>query len=178
MAARSIGSLMTTANTTISLIGMPGAGKSTVGVILAKVLGLNFVDTDLAIQRRANATLQEILEDKGYQYLRSLEESVILDTDLSQSVISTGGSAVYSEAAMRRLGEAGPRVYLSADLPTLETRVAAAPLRGIASDSAQSFAGVYAERSPLYEQYADISIDATAGSADTVAALIVSALSK
>ncbi len=162
---------------TISLIGMPGAGKSTVGVVLAKLCGLAFVDTDLAIQSHAGATLQEILEREGYLHLRELEESILLSVALERAVISTGGSVVYSEPAMQRLRAAGPVVYLSADLDTLERRVAAAPLRGIASDAAQTFADVFAERTPLYERHADITVDASAGSADTVAALIRSAVS-
>lgn len=154
---------------TISLIGMPGAGKSTVGVILAKLTGLRFVDTDLDIQVREHATLQEIIEQHGYLHLRKVEEEVLLSIDLDQAIISTGGSVVYSEACMRRLQEAGPVVYLAADLATLEQRVAVAPLRGIASDTSQSFAEVYAERTPLYRRYACITVDATAGCAEVVA---------
>ena len=93
---------------TISLIGMPGAGKSTVGVILAKLAGLRFADTDLEIQLRAGATLQEILERDGHLHLRALEEQVLLALPLDGAIISTGGSVVYSEAIMRRLREAGP----------------------------------------------------------------------
>ena len=155
---------------TLSLIGMPGAGKSTVGVLLAKLGGLRFVDTDLDIQVREDATLQEILEREGYRYLRGIEQAVVLDISLDHAVISTGGSVVYSEPAMTRLKAAGPVVYLQADLATLEQRVAAAPLRGIACDAAQAFADVYAERTPLYEQYADIRVNACAGTAEEVAA--------
>jgi shikimate kinase len=155
--------------TTISLIGMPGAGKSTVGVILAKLTGLRFCDTDLDIQVRENATLQDIVETRGYRYLRSVEEQVILEVDLDHAIISTGGSAVYSEACMRRLNAAGPVVYLEADLPTLEQRVAAAPLRGIAAEPSRTFAEVYAERTPLYRRYAGLTVDATAGCAEDIA---------
>jgi len=161
----------------IILIGMPGAGKSTIGVVLAKLCGLDFLDTDLAIQSGAGATLQAILESEGYIHLRQLEEVVLLDVNLSRSVVATGGSVVYSEAAMQRLQSAGPVVYLQADLGTLEQRVASAPLRGIASEAGQSFAELYAERTPLYERYADITVDATAGTADTVSALVAAALS-
>ncbi len=161
---------------TISLIGMPGAGKSTVGVLLAKLTGLRFCDTDLEIQVRENATLQEIIDRHGYRYLRNVEEQVILAVDLRYTVVSTGGSAVYSAACMQRLHASGPVVYLEADLETLQQRVAAAPLRGIASDAAQSFAEVYAERTPLYHRHAGITVDATAGSADEVAATILSYL--
>ncbi|MCB1731211.1 MAG: shikimate kinase, partial [Halieaceae bacterium] len=104
------------ASTTISLIGMPGAGKSSIGVILAKRCGLRFVDTDLDLQVRAGATLQEILERDGFQRLRQLEHEVLLAIDLAGAVIATGGSVVYSADAMRRLRAAGPVAYLRADL--------------------------------------------------------------
>ncbi|MDA8738278.1 (d)CMP kinase, partial [Luminiphilus sp.] len=87
----------------ISLIGMPGSGKSTVGVLLAKRLGLAFVDTDLLIQEQAGATLAEIIAQKGHTALRTIEEQVLLDMHIGASVISTGGSVVYSDAIMRRL---------------------------------------------------------------------------
>lgn len=161
---------------TISLIGMPGAGKSTVGVVLAKLTGLRFCDTDLDIQVREHATLQAILERHGYDYLRSVEEQVILGVDLDDAVISTGGSAVYSEACMQRLQMAGPVVYLNADLETLQQRVAAAPLRGIASDTSLSFADIYAERTPLYRRYAGLTVDATKGCAEQIADSILACL--
>ena len=161
---------------TISLIGMPGAGKSTVGVILAKLTGLRFVDTDLDIQVREQATLQEILESSGYQHLRAVEQEILLTIDLEQAIISTGGSVVYSEPVMRRLQKSGPVVYLQAALATLEQRVASAPLRGIASDAGQSYADVFAERTPLYRHYADITVDAGGGNADEVAARILAQL--
>lgn len=158
---------------TISLTGMPGAGKSTVGVILAKLTGLRFTDTDLDIQVRANATLQELLERHGYRHLRAMEQQVLLDITLDHAVISTGGSVVYSPSAMQRLRAAGPVIYLKADLSTLERRVSAAPLRGIASSAEHRYADVFAERTPLYERYADFTIDADRGSADQVAAEIL-----
>lgn len=158
---------------TISLIGMPGAGKSTVGVILAKVGGLRFVDTDLEIQQREHATLQQIIEERGYLHLRAIEQEILLETDLDNAVISTGGSVVYSARAMQRLRAAGPVVYLEVDLATLQRRVAAAPLRGIASPSQHTYAEVYAERTPLYRQYADVTVDAGMACADSVAAAIL-----
>lgn len=166
-----------TANT-ISLIGMPGAGKSTVGVLLAKLSGLRFVDTDLDIQVRAQATLQQILEREGYLHLRALEQEVLLTTDTDGAVIATGGSVVYSAAAMHRLQTAGPVVYLEADLATLRQRVAEAPLRGIASAAGQDFADVFAERTPLYRGYADLTVDVAGESADTAAAAILTGLGK
>jgi shikimate kinase len=169
-----------TANTaipkTISLIGMPGVGKSTVGVILAKLTGLRFADTDLDIQVREHATLQQILEQHDYLHLRAIEQEVLLGISLDHAIISTGGSVVYSEQVMQRLKSAGPIVYLAADLPLLQRRVAAAPLRGIASNAQQTYDDVFAERTPLYRRYADITVDAASGCADDVAAAILEQL--
>lgn len=156
---------------------MPGAGKSTVGVILAKLTGLRFADTDLDIQVREGATLQNIMEQHGYRHLRKIEREVLLTIPLEHAIISTGGSVVYSLEVMRRLKGAGAVVYLAADLSVLQQRVAAAPLRGIASSSGQSYADVFAERTPLYEGYADFTVDAGAGCADAVAAAILQRLS-
>jgi shikimate kinase len=148
---------------------MPGAGKSSIGVILAKRCGLRFVDTDLDLQVRAGATLQEVLERDGYQRLRQLEQEVLLTIDLEGAVIATGGSAVYSADAMRRLKAAGPVVYLQAGLATLQKRVANAPPRGIACDPGLGYATVFAERTPLYQRYADLTVTADRGDAETVA---------
>jgi len=161
---------------TISLIGMPGAGKSTVGVLLAKLTGLAFRDTDLDIQVLAGETLQQILERDGYQALRELEQKVLTSIELDRAVISTGGSAVYSEPAMQRLRAAGPVVYLAADLTTLQQRVSASPLRGIASNPEQRFEDIFAERTPLYQRYAHYTIDSSGRSADHVAADVLKAL--
>lgn len=161
---------------TISLIGMPGAGKSSVGVLLAKLLGLGFLDTDLEIQVRESASLQQILEDRGYRYLREVEESVILAATLDQRVVSTGGSAVYSERAMQRLLAAGPVVYLYAELDTLEQRIGSAPARGIASDPDQAFEHVFLERTPLYERYAQYCFDTSIGTAQDVALAVADIL--
>ncbi len=166
-----------TAHHTVSLIGMPGAGKSTVGVILAKLCGLGFCDTDIAIQQREGASLQEILEKHGNRGFRDIEQDVLLEVPLAEAVVSTGGSVIFSEPVMARLKAAGPVIYLRADLATLEQRITANPLRGIAREGTQTYADVYAERCPLYEQYADVVVDATAGSADDVAAAVRNAIS-
>jgi len=157
----------------ITLIGMPGTGKSTVGVLLAKLAGLRFVDTDLEIQVREHASLQSILERHGYLRLRELEQEVLLATDLTDAVIATGGSVVYSAAAMQRLQGAGAVVYLQTSLAVLQQRVALAPLRGIASAPGQSYAQVFAERTPLYQQYADITIATDELNAEQVAMKIL-----
>lgn len=153
----------------VILIGMPGAGKSTVGVLLAKVLGLRFLDTDLEIQGRAGVTLQEILEAEGYLALRDREEAVLLDTDFGSSVVATGGSVIYSGPGMARLAGAGPLVYLASDIDTLAARVAANPLRGIASDPGHGFEEIYAERTPLYSAAADIVVDVSENSPEDIA---------
>lgn len=151
---------------------MPGAGKSTVGVLLAKRIGLNFVDSDLLIQVHENQTLQEILDARGYRALRQVEEEILLDMPLEHYLVATGGSAVYSAACMTRFSEAGPVVYLSAALGVLEQRVQAHLARGIAAPPGQDFAAVYAERVPLYERYADITVPADAAPPDAIAARI------
>lgn len=157
-------------HSTVSLIGMPGAGKSTVGIILAKLCGMRFVDTDVDIQITADATLQEILDARGHLYLRELEERVVMGVDIDHAVISTGGSVVYSSKIMARLAQAGPIVYLEAAAEVLAHRIAAAPARGIACEPGTSFEAICAERKPLYERYADLRIRADEGSADEVAA--------
>ena len=163
---------------TISLIGMPGAGKSTVGVLLAKMWGLGFRDTDLDIQLEAGATLQEILEKEGYLELRKREEQVLMSVPLDHLVISTGGSVVYSEPVMQRLRNAGPVVYLEVEIDELKKRVAQTPDRGIASHSGQSFTDIFDERTPLYRRYADLTITPTGDSADKIAADILAILSQ
>jgi shikimate kinase len=152
---------------------MPGSGKSTVGVILAKLTGLRFIDTDLDIQVREQATLQSILERHGYLHLRKIEQEVLLATNLDHAVIATGGSMVYSEPAMMRLKSAGVVVYLETELTRLQERVALAPLRGIASDAGQSYAQIFAERTPLYQRYADITVGTDNTSPDQIAADIL-----
>ena len=163
---------------TISLIGMPGAGKSTVGVLLAKMMGLGFRDTDLDIQLHARATLQEILDREGHLSLRAIEEQILLEIPLQHSIISTGGSVVYSEVAMKRLAAAGPVIYLQSDFETLAKRVSATPDRGIASSAEHSFADIFAERIPLYQQYASITIDTADATAEEVALAILEGLRK
>lgn len=140
------------------LIGMPGAGKSTLGILLAKELGLGFLDTDVAIQVKEEITLQEILEQRGYLALRAVEEAVLLETDCHQKVIATGGSAVYSSKGMNYLKSCGPVVYLEVPLDELRRRIHNYETRGIARRPEQSFAELFEERAALYRQYADITV--------------------
>ena len=161
---------------TISLIGMPGAGKSTVGVLLAKELGLNFVDTDLLIQVHNGATLQVILDRQGYLALRRLEENVLLNIPLADTLVATGGSAVYSAASMQRLRAAGPIVFIDAPLAVLLQRVDNANVRGIACAPRQDLADVYRERQPLYQASADITVAGDQPSAETTARMLAGQL--
>lgn len=160
----------------VVLIGMPGAGKSTVGVLLAKRLGLAFVDTDLLIQERAGRRLQEILDAGGHGEVRRLEEEAILASGASGAVIATGGSAVYSARAMEHLARGGTLVYLRAPLALLEARIDDYDRRGIANPPGQSFADIFAERAPLYERWAGITVDVGGKTPAQVARAVAGAL--
>ena len=142
----------------IVLIGMPGAGKSTVGVLLAKTLGLDFVDTDIAIQQREGKTLQQILDSSDYLNLRHIEEDVLLGIETAGKVIATGGSAVYSERGMAHLARNATVIYLESSLETLESRIHNYSTRGIAKRPEQSFEALFTERTALYRQYADMTV--------------------
>ena len=144
--------------TNIILVGMPGSGKSTVGVILAKRLAMDFLDTDILIQKTAERTLQQIVDLEGSMVLRILEEQALLSIDCRNHVIATGGSAVYSEAAMRHLKKNGITIFLHADLAALQSRVWNYETRGIAKRPGQSLQDLFAERMVLYEKYADITV--------------------
>lgn len=147
----------------IILIGMPGCGKSTVGVLLAKRLGYRYMDVDLLIQEEAGARLFEILRDKGGDYFAALEDRVGASIDASRTVIATGGSMVYGEAAMAHLKRIGKVVYLRVPLAELEHRVNNFETRGILMQEGQTLADIFAERTPLYERYADITVDCNGG---------------
>lgn len=163
-------------NHIISLIGFPGSGKSTVGVLLAKRLGTDFIDTDLLIQAQEQATLAEIIARRDHHYLREVEQQVLLEMPIAHSVISTGGSVVYSDAIMNRLGTETTVVYLQARLDTVEYRISLAPDRGIASAKNQTLADIYAERIPLYRRWADITVDVDTDPAEIIAGHIADAL--
>ena len=150
---------MTAAHKSIVLIGMPGAGKSTIGILLAKELGLDFIDTDISIQVRWGKTLQQITDESGYMILRDYEEQVLLSENIDHKVVATGGSAVYSDAGMARLKASATVIFLDVSLPALQQRVTNFDTRGIARRPEQSFEDLFAERSLLYQRYADIRID-------------------
>lgn len=158
--------------TNIVLIGMPGAGKSTVGVVLAKRLGMDFVDTDVLIQVRCGRRLQEIIDGEGLAAFRRIEERVLLELDVNRSVVATGGSVVYSTAGMRHLKESGLLFFLDVPLEKLTERVRNMDSRGIVIDPGEDFAGLYRRRIALYRRWADRVVDGAAGSVEEIAARI------
>lgn len=146
-------------NTSLILIGMPGAGKSTIGELLAVSLKKDFIDTDRVIEQRQQKALQDIVDSQGYAALRDLEEHTLLNEAYPNHVVATGGSAVYSAKAMAHLKHFGLIVFLDVELPQLENRVHNLNSRGLARRPEQTLADLFAERRPLYRQYADIIID-------------------
>lgn len=152
---------------------MPGAGKSTVGVILAKLTSRNFVDTDVLIQTSQNRTLQDIIDTDGYTVLRNIEENVLLGLSVRNCVVATGGSAVYSDSAMAHLKSEGLVIFLGVDLPTLESRVHDIRTRGLAKRADQSFAEMFHERKTLYSKFADITIECSGMTHEEVCARII-----
>lgn len=160
----------------IILIGMPGSGKSTVGVLLAKRLGLGFVDTDLLIQEKTGRTLQEIVNHDGYQTLRQIEEEVLLALDVRHKVISTGGSAVYSAAAMAHLKGNGVVVFLDIPLDLVIERIGDHSMRGISRRPGQSLKALFVERFDLYSRYADLVVQGAGLNQDEVCEAVVEGL--
>ncbi len=142
----------------IILIGMPASGKSTVGVILAKIMGMDFIDTDIVIQQREGLRLNEIIDRYGIEEFLKLEERALLDTDVSNTVISTGGSAVYSDAAMKHLSEASKVVYLKIGQDVMKNRLKDIKERGVVLRPGESIDDMYATRSKLYEKYAHVTV--------------------
>ena len=143
----------------ILLIGMPGAGKSTIGRILSKRTGMPVVDTDDLLEEAENMKLQEILRDKGLEYFGEAEARVLSGLMLKGYIISTGGSAVYYEEAMEQLRKCCVVVYLKVSVERLLRNIKNIESRGIALKPGQTFEELYAERQPLYEKYADITIE-------------------
>ena len=152
----------------IILVGMPGCGKSTIGVILAKSLAYDFMDSDLLIQNRAGKKLHEIIRDDGITAFMELEDTVNAEIDTDKTVIATGGSVVYCQHAMEHFKEIGQVVYLKAEKDELTRRISNFKTRGIVIPEGKSFSELYDERVPLYEKYADITISSDIGTAEEV----------
>lgn len=147
------------AGNNVVLIGMPGAGKSTVGVVLAKRFGFGFLDSDLVIQNREGKLLHEIIEEKGTEGFWQVEERVNASIEARRAVIATGGSVIYGSRAMEHLSEIGIVVYLKLSLESIAERLGDLNERGVTLRKGQDLAALYEERIPMYERYADITID-------------------
>lgn len=164
--------------TNIVLTGMAGAGKSCVGIELARLLGLKFVDVDSLMEQERKAPLQEILETLGVSGFRAFEEEILCSMEYQNHVIATGGSAVYSESGMKHLQTGGLLVLLDVSLQILERRVGDYRSRGLVKTRQQSFADLYAERIPLYRQQADLTIDCSDRSVAEICVLIEESVPK
>ena len=143
----------------IVLIGMPGVGKSTLGVVLAKELGFEFVDADLLIQKREKRLLKEIIAEEGVDGFLKIENDVNASISSTKTVIATGGSVIYGTEAMEHLKEIGTVVYLKLDYETLDSRLGSLKGRGVVLKDGQNLKSLYDERIPLYEKYADVTVD-------------------
>ncbi len=143
----------------IVLIGMPGVGKSTIGVVLAKILGYHFLDSDLLIQSREKKRLHQIISEVGTDGFLKIENDVNASIDVERTIIATGGSAVYGKEAMEHLKEIGEVVYLKASYGTIKRRLGNLEKRGVALKPGQTLKDLYDERTRLYEKYADVTVD-------------------
>lgn len=143
----------------IVLIGMPGVGKSTIGVVLAKVLGYQFVDADLVIQEKEGKLLHEIIDEVGTEGFIAIENRINSQIEARHAIIATGGSVVYGTEAMAHLKEIGTVLYLKLPYEELEKRLSDIKGRGVVLKEGQTLLDLYEERVPLYEMYADITVD-------------------
>lgn len=143
----------------IVLIGMPGAGKSTVGVVLAKNLGMSFMDSDLVIQEKEGKKLHELITEHGSDGFLRIEDRVNASINPANTVIATGGSVVYCENAMKHLGEIGTICYLKLSYEGIRDRLGDLAQRGVVLKDGQTLQDLYNERVPLYEKYANLTID-------------------
>ncbi len=156
----------------IVLIGMPSSGKSTLGVVLAKTLGMQFIDTDLIIQQNSGKKLQQMINEEGIEAFLKTEEEVLCSLDFENFIIATGGSAVLSEKAMKYLRKNGVVIYLKASVEELKTRLNNIKTRGIAMTEGESIESIFIKRAPLYEKYADITVSSEASFEETVEKII------
>ena len=139
----------------IIFIGMPASGKSTVGVVVAKRLGYDFIDTDLLIQKQENRLLKEIIADVGNDGFLAIENQVNREVEAERAVISPGGSVIYCKEAMEHFKEIGTVVYLQVSFETIDARISCAKNRGVVLKEGQTLRDLYDERTKLFEQYAD-----------------------
>ena len=162
----------------IILIGMPAAGKSTIGVLLAKTMLKSFVDTDLTIQSRYGCGLCDIIEKEGTDTFLEIENDIICSENYKCSVVATGGSAVYGEEAMSHLKSDGIAVYLEISLDEIKKRIGNITTRGVAMKNGSTLDELYKERLPLYNKYADITVNCESKTAEEIVTEIVERLCK
>lgn len=162
----------------ITLIGMPGVGKSTLGVVLAKILGFQFLDSDLLIQKQEKRRLSRIIEEEGIEGFKKIENRVNASIKVQDTVIATGGSVVYCEEAMQHLRSVGKVVYLKLSYKSIEKRLGNLKGRGVVLKEGQTLLDLYEERIPLYEKYADIVVDEEGRSLEGGIQAILEALGK
>jgi shikimate kinase len=163
-------------NRNIVLIGMPGVGKSTVGVLLAKAVGRYFLDTDVLLQAIQGRSLQDIIDRDGPAAFRRIEEDYVLGIDLTNAVIATGGSVVYSERAMQHLSTHGVIIHLDLPVDKIEERIRNLPARGAVMERGQTIRSLYDQRQPLYRHYAQLTIGCTNKTHEQIVAEIARAL--
>jgi shikimate kinase len=160
----------------LTLIGMPGAGKSTIGIILAKYLGMGFIDTDILIQINQQKTLQQIINETDHLNLRAIEEKEILKLNVKNHVIATGGSAAYSDRAMAHLSRISKIIFLEASFEEISKRIQNYNTRGIAKRKDQTFEDLFRERQVLYKKYAEITTNCDMSDQEEIAARIAQAI--
>ena len=156
----------------ITLIGMPGAGKSTIGIVLAKVLGFDFIDSDLLIQKAEGKLLWQIMRDVGIDGFNEIEERINSEIQTENSVIATGGSVIYGPKAMEHLRSISTVVYLKVSPSVLKRRLGDLEKRGVVLKPGQNLEGLFEERIPLYEKYAHITVNVSNKSVQQSVAVI------
>lgn len=162
----------------IVLIGMPGCGKSTIGVLVAKSLLMDFVDTDLIIQNEQKKSLIEIINESGIDEFKKIENDCIAKLNLKNTVIATGGSAVYGKQAMQNLSRDAKIIYLKLNPSQIKKRIKNIKTRGIAMKSGTTIFDLYNERAPLYQKYANITIDCNGKTAEQCVNAIINQLNQ
>ena len=160
----------------VILVGMPGVGKSTIGVLLARELGLDFVDTDILIQVKEGKTLQQIVDTEGHEALKEIEERVILSHQFSNMLVATGGSAIYSDAAIKHLKSFGKIIYLQIDVDELKKRLGDISTRGIVAPKGTDILQIARERERLYEKHATLTMNTSGLTLDEALSAILSTL--
>lgn len=165
-------------NQNIVLIGMPGVGKSTVGVILAKRLGMNFIDTDIHIQQQTGKTLHNLIAEQGLKAFCELETALVAKLNLQNHIIATGGSVVYGDLAMQNLKQNSLVLWLDLPLVKLAQRLGDLDARGVVMEPGQTLEQLYAYRQPFYQKYADVKIDTDDLNIDKTVTQIADSLSR